>query len=195
MEETAYALALQIDVNIPIVLTGSMRPSHEPGADGPANLIRALRVATTPAAGRLGPVIVMQDEIHLARWVTKVHTSRVAAFSSPELGPVGHVVEGKVHLRVRCAPCDYLGMPDKLDKRVEIIWVSAGADGLLVDAAAAVAQGLIVAGTGGGHGAPQKAGSLPTGGEGGFPGGLARRGVDGPLLESTDRGGGAQTPL
>ena len=118
MEETAYALALQINVNIPIVLTGSMRPSHEPGADGPANLIRALRVATTPAAGRLGPVIVMQDEIHLARWVTKVHTSRVAAFSSPELGPVGHVVEGKVHLRVRCAPCDYLGMPDKLDKRV-----------------------------------------------------------------------------
>ena len=34
MEETAYALALQLDVNIPVVLTGSMRPSHEPGADG-----------------------------------------------------------------------------------------------------------------------------------------------------------------
>ena len=195
MEETAYALALQLDVNIPVVLTGSMRPSHEPGADGPANLIRALRVATTPAAGRLGPVIVMQDEIHLARWVTKVHTSRVAAFSSPELGPVGHVVEGKVHLRVRCAPCDYLGMPDKLDKRVEIIWVSAGADGLLVDAAAAVAQGLIVAGTGGGHVPPQMTGSLQSAVERGLPVVLASRCIDGPILESTYGGVGSETHL
>ena len=195
MEETAYALALQLDVNIPIVLTGSMRPSHEPGADGPANLIGALRVATTPAAGRLGPVIVMQDEIHLARWVTKVHTSRVAAFSSPELGPVGHVVEGKVHLRVRCAPGDYLGMPDKLDKRVEIIWVSAGADGLLVDAAAAVAQGLIVAGTGGGHVPPQMTGSLQSAVERGLPVVLASRCIDGPILESTYGGMGSETHL
>jgi len=195
MEETAYALALQLDVNIPIVLTGSMRPSHEPGADGPANLIGALRVATTPAAGRLGPVIVMQDEIHLARWVTKVHTSRVAAFSSPELGPVGHVVEGKVHLRVRCAPGDYLGMPDKLDKRVEIIWVSAGADGLLVDAAATVAQGLIVAGTGGGHVPPQMTGSLQSAVERGLPVVLASRCIDGPILESTYGGVGSETHL
>jgi len=195
MEETAYALALQLDVNIPIVLTGSMRPSHEPGADGPANLIGALRVATTPAAGRLGPVIVMQDEIHLARWVTKVHTSRVAAFSSPELGPVGHVVEGKVHLRVRCAPGDYLGMPDKLNKRVEIIWVSAGADGLLVDAAATVAQGLIVAGTGGGHVPPQMTGSLQSAVERGLPVVLASRCIDGPILESTYGGVGSETHL
>ncbi len=80
MEETAYALALQLDVNVPVVLTGSMRPSHEPGADGPANLIHAVRVATTPGAGRLGPVIVMQDEIHLARCVTILNTSRVESF-------------------------------------------------------------------------------------------------------------------
>jgi L-asparaginase len=195
MEETAYALALQLDVNIPVVLTGSMRPSHEPSADGPANLLCALRVATTPEAGRLGPVIVMQDEIHLARWVTKVHTSRVAAFSSPELGPVGHVVEGKVHLRTCYAPCDYLGMPDKLDKRVEMIWASAGADGLLVEAAATVAQGLVVAGTGGGHVPPQMTGSLQSAVERGLPVVLASRCIEGPVLESTYGGVGSETHL
>jgi L-asparaginase len=195
MEETAYALALQLEVNIPIVLTGSMRPAHEPGADGPANLIRALRVATTPAAGKLGPIIVMQDEIHLARWATKVHTSRVAAFSSPGLGPVGHVVEGKVHLHACYASRDYLGMPDRLDKRVEIIWVSAGADGLLVDAAATVAQGLVVAGTGGGHVPPQMTGSLQSAVEHGLPIVLASRCIDGPILEGTYGGVGSETHL
>jgi L-asparaginase len=195
MEETAYALALQLDIEIPVVLTGSMRLSHEPGADGPANLVRALRVATTPAAGRLGPVIVMQDEIHLARWVTKVHTSRVAAFSSPGLGPVGHVVEGNVYLHACCASRDYLGMPDRLDKRVEIIWVSTGADGLLVDAAATVAQGLVVAGTGGGHVPPQMTGSLQSAVEHGLPIVLASRCIDGPILEGTYGGVGSETHL
>jgi L-asparaginase len=195
MEETAYALALQLDVDIPVVLTGSMRPSHDPGADGPANLLRALLVATTPDAGRLGPVVVMQDEIHLARWATKVHTSRVAAFSSPGLGPVGNVVEGKVRLHACCAPRDYLGLPDKLDKRVEIIWVAAGADGLLVDAAATVAQGLVVAGTGGGHVPPQMIRSLQSAVERGLPVVLASRCVDGPVLEDTYGGVGSETHL
>jgi L-asparaginase len=195
MEETAYSLALQLDANIPVVLTGSMRPSHEAGADGPANLVRALRVATTPAAGRLGPVIVMQDEIHLARWVTKVHTSRVAAFSSPGLGPVGHVVEGRVRIHACYAPGDYLGMPGSLDKRVEIIWVAAGADGLLVDAAATAAQGLIVAGTGGGHVPPPMTRSLQSAVERGLPVVLASRCIDGHVLEGTYGGVGSETHL
>ena len=195
MEETAYSLALQLDANIPVVLTGSMRPSHEAGADGPANLVRALRVATTPAAGRLGPVIVMQDEIHLARWVTKVHTSRVAAFSSPGLGSVGHVVEGRVRLHACYAPGDFLGMPGSLDKRVEIIWVAAGADGLLVDAAATAAQGLIVAGTGGGHVPPPMTRSLQSAVERGLPVVLASRCIDGHVLEGTYGGVGSETHL
>ncbi len=195
MEETAYALALQLGVNIPVVLTGSMRLSHEPGADGPANLIRALRVATTPAAGRLGPLIVMHDEIHLARWATKVHTSRVAAFSSPGLGPVGYVVEGKVRLHAFGDQADYLGLPDKLDERVELVWVSAGADGLLVDAASSSAQGLVVAGAGGGHVPPAMVDSLRASVERGVPVVLASRCAAGPVLEDTYGGDGSETHL
>ena len=195
IEETAYALALQLDLGVPVVLTGAMRLAHEAGTDGPANLVAALRVAVTPRVAMLGPVIVMHDEIHMARWATKVHTSRVAAFSSPGFGPVGHVAEGKVHLHARCAASDYLGMPDRLDKRVEIIWVSTGADGLLVDAAASAAHGLIVAGTGGGHVPPAMAVSLRSAVERGLPIVLASRCIGGPVLEDTYAGVGSETDL
>ena len=195
IEETAYALALQLDLGVPVVLTGDMRLAHEAGTDGPANLVAALRVAVTPRVAMLGPVIVMHDEIHMARWATKVHTSRVAAFSSPGFGPVGHVAEGKVHLHARCAASDYLGMPDRLDKRVEIIWVSTGADGLLVDAAASAAHGLIVAGTGGGHVPPAMAVSLRSAVERGLPIVLASRCIGGPVLEDTYAGVGSETDL
>jgi L-asparaginase len=177
------------------VLTGAMRQAHEAGADGPANLISALRVAVTPETAGLGPVIVMHDEIHMARWVTKVYTSRVAAFSSPGFGPVGYVAEGKLHLHARRTTRDHLGLPDRLDERVEIIWVSAGVDGLLVDAAASFAQGLIVAGTGGGHVPPTMTGSLRAAVERGLPVVLTSRCVGGPVLESTYGGVGSETCL
>jgi L-asparaginase len=195
MEETAYALALMVDVDVPIVLTGAMRLAHEPGADGPANLMAALRVAATPEAAALGPVVVMHDEIHAARWVTKLHTSKVAAFSSPGFGPVGQIAEGRVRLRPTGPSRDYMGLPDRLDQRVELVWVWAGADGLLVKAAAAAADGLVIAGTGGGHVPPVMAESLREVVERGLPTVLASRCVGGAVLEETYGGVGSETYL
>lgn len=195
IEETAYALALQLDADVPVVLTGAMRPSGEPGADGPANLLAALRVAATPAVGTLGPVVVMHDEIHLARRVTKGHTSRVAAFSSPGFGPAGYVVESRVRLHASAGEGDFLGLPDRLDARVELVWVAAGCDGLLVEAAYSVADGLIVAGTGGGHVPPAMTSALRAAVEGGLPVVLASRCGAGPVLENTYGGDGSETHL
>jgi len=195
MEETAYALALMLDLSVPVVITGAMRLPHEAGADGPANLLAALRAAVNPEVALLGPVVVMHDEIHLARAVVKSHTSRVAAFSSPGFGPAGYVSEGRVYLNSLPTGNDYLGLPGELDVRVELIWVAAGADGLLVDAAAFVAQGLVIAGTGGGHVPPLMADSLRTAVERGLPVVLASRTGSGPLLESTYGGAGSETHL
>lgn len=195
MEETAYALALMLDPGMPVVVTGAMRLPHEAGADGPANLLAALRVAVTPEMASLGPVIVMHDEIHLARAVAKSHTSRVAAFESPGTGPAGYVSEGKVYMNSLPTGSDYLGLPGELDARVELIWVAAGADGLLVDAAASVAQGLVIVGTGGGHVPPSMAGSLCAAVERGLPVVLASRTGSGPLLENTYGGAGSETHL
>jgi L-asparaginase len=150
MEETAYALALMTSWSRPVVLTGAMRLPQQPGADGPANLLAAVTAATTPALAALGPVLVAHDEIHLARHVAKVHTSRVAAFASPSFGPVGSVTEGRVRLAITAALDDRLGLPLQMSRRVELVWTYAGAGGHLLDAARG-AQGVVLAGTGGGH--------------------------------------------
>ncbi len=195
VEETAYALSVQLALPVPIAITGAMRRPQEPGADGPANLLAALRVAATPAAADLGPVVVMHDEIHLARWVAKTHTSRIAAFSSPGFGPAGYVAEGKVHLLVQSSRQDYLGLPEQIEGRVELIWTSAGMDGLLVEAATSAAQGLVIAGTGGGHVPPAVAESLDRAVKAGLPVVLASRTGSGPILESTYGGFGSETHL
>ena len=195
VEETAYALALMLDVDVPVVVTGAMRLPHAAGTDGPANLLAALQVAVTLEVASLGPVVVMHDEIHLARAVVKSHTSRVAAFSSPGFGPAGYVSEGKVYLSSLPTGHDYLGLPGILDVRVELIWVAAGADGLLVDAAASVAQGLVIAGTGGGHVPPPMADSLRAAVERGLPVVLTSRTGSGPLLEHTYGGAGSEVHL
>nr|MDQ4007117.1 asparaginase [Actinomycetota bacterium] len=91
-------------------------------------------------------------EIHAARWVTKVHSTRVGAFQSPTAGPVGVLVEGRAQMLAGPAPrASRLPATAAPSARVELLWAVAGADGLLVDAIADSVDGLVVAGTGGGH--------------------------------------------
>ena len=47
-EETAYFLDLVVPSQMPVVLTGSMRPSTAISADGPKNLYDAITVAIDP---------------------------------------------------------------------------------------------------------------------------------------------------
>jgi L-asparaginase len=195
IEETAYALSLMVARGTPIVLTGAMRSATDPGADGPANLIAAIRVAATPGVAELGPVVVIQDEVHLARWVTKVHTARVAALASPAFGPIGAVHEGRVHLWGRPAAEDFVGAPPALDRRVELVWAALGSDGLLVDAAAREADGIVIAGMGGGHVGPQLADALGRAVEAGLPVVLASRTGSGPVLQDTYSGIGSERHL
>ncbi len=101
LEETAFVLDLLWDRPAPVVVTGAMRSADQPGADGPANLLASVRVASAPVAVGAGVLVVLGDEIHAARHVHKAHTSLPAAFVSPGLGPVGGVTEGRVWLPLR----------------------------------------------------------------------------------------------
>jgi len=96
LEETAYFLDLTITKDVPVVLTGAMRSSNELGADGPYNLISAVKVASSDSAKGKGVLVVLNDEIHTAKNVTKTHTSNVATFQSPQYGPVGSVTKKSV---------------------------------------------------------------------------------------------------
>lgn len=93
LEETAYFLHLTVHSSKPIVLTGSMRPGTAVSADGPANLLHAVAVAAHPGSAGRGVLVVMNEQVHSARDVAKVHSQHLDAFASP-YGPLGLVVEG-----------------------------------------------------------------------------------------------------
>jgi L-asparaginase len=96
LEETAYFLNLTVKHDRPAVVVGSMRPATAISADGPVNLLTAVRTAAAPDARGKGVLVVMNDEINAARAVTKTNTFRVESFRAPELGVLGSVDEDKV---------------------------------------------------------------------------------------------------
>lgn len=196
LEETAFALATTLDVSVPVVVTGAMRLPKEAGHDGPGNVKTAVTVAADPAAAALGPLVAFHDELHLPRWVAKTHTSHLAAFRSPDGPLAGSVTEGRVSLTGISRPPDLLGLPQSVDQvRVELIWIAAGADGYLLERAAEHAQGIVVAGTGGGHTPPPVADAIERVVAAGTPVVVASRCGAGPVLRQTYAGKGGEEHL
>ena len=103
LEETAFALSLLVQIETPIVLTAAMRRADQPGADGPANLLAAARVAASEAARGKAVLVVMDDEIHAAPLIRKAHSFRTHAFSSLPFGPIGYVAEDRVRFALQPA--------------------------------------------------------------------------------------------
>ncbi|RNA69118.1 asparaginase [Alteribacter keqinensis] len=97
LEETAYMLDLILETDIPVVITGAMRSSNELGSDGPYNLLSSIKTASSSEARDKGVLVVLNDEIHTAKNVTKTHTSNIATFQSPQYGPIGIVSKRGVH--------------------------------------------------------------------------------------------------
>src|SRR5258705_8845677 len=95
MEETAYFLSLVVKSDKPVVLVGSMRPATAISADGPINLYNAVALAGNPEAKGRGPLVVLNDTIHYARELQKIHTTRIDAFASPNRGIAGMMNTGK----------------------------------------------------------------------------------------------------
>jgi L-asparaginase len=151
LEETSFLLSLLLQTEIPVVLTGAMRNSGLPGADGAANMLHALLVAGSPDAVGIGPVVVIADKVHLARHVRKVHSSSIAAFESPNSGPVGWINEDRVRIplmpraSLACVALDAIDA-DHLPE-VEIASVALGS----TKVCHGEPNGLVVQGFGGGH--------------------------------------------
>ena len=153
LEECAYLLDLLWDRDEPLVITGAMRHPEQPGADGPANLLAAVTVAVARSARGRGVLVVMDDDVHSARHVTKRHSSSTGAFVSVDTGPVGRVHEGTaVFLSAlpRQAP-----LPQPVpgaDPRVALLEATLGDDGELLRLVAQDGfDGVVVAAFGVGH--------------------------------------------
>ena len=146
LEETAYFLDTMKIPPIPIVLTGAMRSSNELGSDGVYNYLSALRVASDDKAADKGVLVVMNDEIHAAKYVTKTHTTNVSTFQTPTHGPLGLIMKQEILYFKTAEPrvrftlehiqglvpiiSAYAGMPDELIDMLDLEQL----DGLVIQA-------------------------------------------------------------
>ena len=96
MEETAYFLDLTVKCEKPVVLVGAMRPATEKSADGPMNLYNAVVVAVDKKSAGRGVLVAMNDQVLGARDVTKMSTTAVQTFVSPNFGALGYIHNSKV---------------------------------------------------------------------------------------------------
>jgi L-asparaginase len=96
LEETAYFLQLTVKSEKPVVVVGAMRPFTAISRDGPFNLYNAVRTAITPEAKNKGVLVVLNDTIHSARFVTKNHATHVETFVAREIGPLGYTDSDRV---------------------------------------------------------------------------------------------------
>lgn len=125
LEETAMFLDLTLDGHMPVVVTGAMRSSNQVGSDGLYNFYSAIRVASNDDSVDKGVVVVMNDEIHAARFVTKTHTTNVATFRTPTFGPIGVVAEEHVNYVQQVIPHEHVAI-DHIENPVYLIKAYAG---------------------------------------------------------------------
>ena len=114
LEETAYFLDVAIKDPRPVIFTASQRDASESDSDGPRNLHNAMRIALDPRALQRGIVIALNEEIHAARDVRKLHTSHVDAFDSGDIGALGSIDTGQVIWHRKPEPSLKLGVPKSL---------------------------------------------------------------------------------
>lgn len=151
LEETAFFLDTTIGNLMPIVITGAMRSSNELGSDGLYNFESAIRVAACPEAIDKGVLVVMNDEIHSARYVTKTHTTNVATFRTPTLGPIGLVSKKRILFLQELLEIPRLDV-DQMQGLVPIIKAYAGMQGDFLEALSQTAMdGLVVEALGAGN--------------------------------------------
>ena len=165
IEETAYFLNLVVDSDKPVVLTAAMRPSTALSADGPLNIFNAVAVAADEQAADRGVLVVINDDIHGARALTKTNPTDVQTFQSPERGLIGTSLYGentyfRKPYRVHTEDSEFFVKDVKELPRVDIMYMHASFSPDLIDSAVASgAKGLVIAGVGNGNmtGAAQEA--------------------------------------
>jgi L-asparaginase len=127
-----------------------MRIASEPGYEGIANLLAAVRVAAAPEARGLGTLVVLNDEIHAARDVTKTHSQSLDTFQSPFWGPLGRVEADRITVARRIRR-QVIACP-RLEPRVYLFKLVVGMDAeLLRHAVALGARGVVIESFGGGR--------------------------------------------
>ncbi|MBN2363035.1 asparaginase [candidate division WOR-3 bacterium] len=145
LEETAYFLSLTYDKDTPVVMTAAMRAPPDLGIDGPRNIHDSVMVALESSSIGRGVMVVINNSVFSPRDVTKVSTSNLAAFTSPEYGLLGTIDEKviffsknvqreNIHANRPVGPVDIIPAYSGADTRLISASVDSGAKGLVLEA-------------------------------------------------------------
>lgn len=192
LEETAYFLDLTLQVDCPVVVTGAMRSSDQISADGPANIQAATIVAASDSAANQGVLVVLNDQVFAARFVTKTHATNLATFQAPLSGPSGAVVDEQVHFFTRL-PAAVTYPLKHVTNKLYLLKAFAGMNGdLLTLIQQAGVNGLVLEGFGAGNLPPATVPVLKTLIKQQVPVVLVSRSVSGSVAPIYDYDGGAK---
>lgn len=148
MDETAYFLSLTVKCEKPVIFTGSMKPSTAKNPDGPANLLGAVRVAAGFAVDDDPPEnlvwVYFVGELFDAKRVQKCSASALNAMGVDSAGEGASLNAPREKnffdvSKLECLP------------RVNVVYFSVDANPKVLEYAACVSDGLVIAGAGSGE--------------------------------------------
>ncbi|MEI7186498.1 asparaginase [Dickeya dianthicola] len=101
LEESSYFLHLTVKSDKPVVFVAAMRPATAISADGPMNLLEAVRVASDKQSRDRGVLVVLNDRIGSARYITKSNASTLDSFRANEEGYLGVIIGNQIYYQNR----------------------------------------------------------------------------------------------
>ncbi len=189
LEETALLAHLATNSDKPVVFVVAMRNLSEAGPDGPRNLRDAIRVAADKLSLGRGAMLVVNEEIHSVRYVTKTHTVNPSTFASPHGGPIGEIT---------AVGLDYFGesaaqrllSPSHMDSNIPIVKTFTGMDGSILRwFRESGVDGMVIEGSGAGNVPGDILPEISLLVESGVPVVLTTRCIGGPLAPVYGTGG------
>ncbi|WP_431358767.1 asparaginase [Halovenus amylolytica] len=198
IEEDAYFNDLVLDLDIPVAFVGAQRAADATSADGPKNLLTAVRMITRREfhldEEPSGVYLVMNETIHAARDVTKGHTIQVQSFTSGPAGPIGIFTDNELVLYRDPGSYSSNIATENLDAASEmtvpIAATGAGAEAYMIEQAVAGAydvDGIVIQATGWWGGtAPEVSDATEAALEAGIPVGRTTRVHWGPMNPGYD---------
>lgn len=151
LEESAFLCDLLWYKAEPLVLCGAMRSAGELGSDGLKNLYSAILCASSSQSHHRGVLVVMNDKIHLAKWVRKSNSFSLDTFTS-DGKDCGEVIENEVRY-FHPHPKDrlYFSIPKSTEKKVFLFEQTLGDDDRVLEWVSQNQSGLVISGYGAGH--------------------------------------------
>lgn len=156
MEETAFFLSLTVDGTLsssargpkPVILTGSMRPATAKEPDGPANLLGAVQAAVGFAVDDDPP----ENFVWIYFGKDLFDARRVQKCSASDLMPMGENFPGDGSSWNAPREKNFFDVSRLLSlPRVNVVYFAVDANPRILEFAASVSDGLVIAGAGAGE--------------------------------------------